>query len=67
MKTPMFEAESLVKYQGRAGVVQRIINRKDPADVRLQGFRYEIQIGRDLWSVPELFLSSERKSHEAKP
>ncbi len=51
-----FPVGTAVEYGGRRGTVETIINRRDPSDLRLQGYRYQVRIRGVLWSVREASL-----------
>ncbi len=59
MNNPKFQAGDRVFYPARqrTGVIETVINRQDPADLRAQGARYEVRLSDGwLWSVQEKHL-----------
>ena len=61
-KEPKFKVGDIVYYPTRKMKLEvvRIINQKDPQDVKQQGFRYELRskYRSFLESVPERFLEA---------
>lgn len=62
---PRFKPGDAVHYRSmrRDGSVRSLVNANDPEDIRLQGFRYIVEVGGWDWSVPEasLVVRAEKK------
>lgn len=61
---PRFERGERVLYRslGKMGVIEKIINLDDPADIQAQGHRYYVRCAGWIWSASENALAKARKS-----
>ena len=61
MIKPQFHYGDIIRYRGRTGIIRSIINRNDIDDWGRQGYRYEVLIKNDLWSILECSLQPIKK------
>ena len=63
MVNPLFNPGDRVFHKGKStyGVIQKLINANDVADVLAQGVRYELLHSGCIWSVPESSLRTPDK------
>lgn len=63
MKTPEFKVGERVRNvtHGEKGEVLQCINVNDRADVKRQGFRYYIKVGKQVFSSPEWSIKAIKK------
>lgn len=64
MKPNKFQNGDRVKVlaTGKTGTIETCINLNDKEDVKAQGYRYEVQSSRELWSIPENCLLAHDKN-----
>jgi hypothetical protein len=64
-KQKPFTAGDRVRYGRRTGAVLKCINARDAADVKIQGYRYEVSFdrGNELRSIPHHGLAPNMKFH----
>ena len=52
------------RLAGKKGAITQVINAGDWPDIRVQGYRYYVKMGRTVWSVSEVNLLLEKKSND---